>query len=789
MKNVKIYLPALFFISSALLALEISLMRVLRIEGFGNFTTTAIALAMTGFGAGGTIVFLFKRRFSGKEHILSMYSAVLVIFFIGLGYYISKQVTFDPLRIVWDKNQLLRLLFRYFLYAIPFISGSVFIVLAFLIKRAGRVYFFNLSGSGFGIAVILAALYFIPSDRIFIVPLICAFLTALLLYIGLNPGFKHVIISLILICAGFYLFSQGRIHILPYKGIKLALNLPDARIVQRKLSPFGTLEVVKSSKIRKAPGLSLAYEGPVPKQLGLFLDGDSLSVIERRNGDETIDYLRYQTQAAVYELHQDPDVFIVGLGGGTSALRAYLHGARSLTIAEENPHLKQLIVKSMTTYNKNFFSQPNVSVVISSGREQLRKVKTSYDIIEISETDSSVSSIGGIYSSDINYASTTQAFREYLAHLQTHGTLSVTLLLRYPPRNLPKLINIAHHALRKSSSDPLKCMIVLRSWASGTVLIKTIPFTQKEIEKIKAFCKRMFFDLVYYPGIHEKETNQYNILEEAIYYKITLKILQDDRSFIKNYPFNIRHTTDDRPYFSHFFKIRKLSFLFREMGRKWIFVVEGGYLVLFSTFVLIIILSFILIIIPHFFTGARLGKESIRIISYFSLIAVAYMFIEIVLIKKFLRLLENPIYSSSVIISALLIFSSAGSLIFDLRLWRKPRIAVYAMLFLTIYAPLIFIILDILYLYLRTAPLVIKLTISTALLAPLGTIMGIPFPAAIDRLRKRREGAVPWAWSINSYFSVIASTGAVLLSSNIGLLSTCAVAALCYFGAALLYKE
>ena len=120
------YLPALFFTSSSLLALEISLMSVLRVEGFGNFTFSAIALALTGFGAGGTLVFLLKKYFLKKELSVSLFAPAVFLFTLGLGYYISGYISFDPLRLVWDINQLLYLLLRFFIYTIPFIAGSTF---------------------------------------------------------------------------------------------------------------------------------------------------------------------------------------------------------------------------------------------------------------------------------------------------------------------------------------------------------------------------------------------------------------------------------------------------------------------------------------------------------------------------------------------------------------------------------------------------------------------------------------------------------------------------------------
>jgi len=783
LKNIeKMHSLSLFFLSASLLALEISLMRILRVEGFGNFTSTAIALAMTGFGAGGTAVFILKNRINGREHVLSFHAAVFLVFFLGLGSWISMQVPFDALRILWDRNQLLRLLLRFFIYTIPFISGSAFIVLAFLLQRAGKAYFYNLTGSGFGVVAILASLYLLPPDRILLIPLILASLGALILGVSIRPGRAGVILAVLLLPAGFLIYSQSSIRMLPYKGLKLALNFPDARIIERDLSPYGTLEVVESDMIRNAPGLSLSYEGELPPQLGLFLDGDSLSAISVPGEKGSIEHLHYQTQAAVYTLHQHPDVFLIGLGGGNAVLRAFFHGARSITAAEENPRLVDLISEKSQILTGGtavqVFAQSARGVLSATGRE--------YDIIEFSETDSTVSSIGGIYSSDLNYTLTIQAFTEYLHCLKEMGTFSATVLLRYPPRSLLRLMNLSKEALEALSADPDRCMIVIRSWASGTVLLKAAPFTAQEIETVKGFCKDMRFDLVYYPGIEVGEANRYNILKEEHYYEGAMRILGSVNDFVKRYPFNIGVSTDEKPYFSFFFRIAKFPYLLRLMGGRWILVVEGGELVLFSTFILTILLSFILIIIPQLLTGSRLHG---RILIYFSLIAIAFMAVEIVLIGKFLRFLESPLYAGSAIIASLLIFSGIGSLLMDKFFRNQRSTALVALSFLACYLPLLLLTLNALGRSIISLPLGIKLTISLLLIAPAGIAMGIPFPSAIQGLRSERKSTIPWAWSVNSYFSVIASTGAVLASAGTGLFLTGLAAALCYLLAAAFFPE
>ena len=67
--------------------------------------------------------------------------------------------------------------------------------------------------------------------------------------------------------------------------------------------------------------------------------------------------------------------------------------------------------------------------------------------------------------------------------------------------------------------------------------------------------------------------------------------------------------------------------------------------------------------------------------------------------------------------------------------------------------------------------------------------MGVPFPPGIAELKNTHDHSIPWAWSINGYFSVIASTGAVLISANIGLVLTGVAAAAGYLCALFVLPE
>lgn len=789
MKNEKSYEISLFLISSALLSLEIAMMRVLRIEGFGNFTFSAIALALTGFGAGGTIVFLLRPRFRGRERLVCSISSVVFIITLGFGFWISKEITFDPLRIAWDVTQLYRLLLRYFIYAVPFISGSIFVVISFTVLRPGRAYFFNLTGSGLGVVAILLCFYVIDSRTIFILPMLFASTCFLLLLIGLGLPFPSLILMISLIAAGFGFFFTGYINILPYKGIMLALNFPDARIDARRISPFGTLEVVKSSMIRTASGLSLTFSGALPDQMGLFLDGDQISSIDRIEGPHSLQYLRYQPQSAVYVLHTHPRVFQIGLGGGSAAARAVQHSAKKIVIAEQNPHLINLLAHTYAHYNGGLMHTSGLDVVRTGARNHLGSTDSRWEVIEISEPDGRAASVGGIYATDADYTLTVEAFEEFVTCLSERGTLSVTIFLKYPPRKLLKLVTIAKTALEKLDLDPEKNIVVLRGWASGTVLVKKHPFTEEDIEKIQSFCTARMFDLVYYDGMHPDEANQYNVVKDAYYSVSVQEIFSNFDRFSREYPFNIRPNTDNRPFFGYFFRIRKILQLYQQAGHQWVLAIEGGYLILFSTFVVTVFVAFVLILAPLPLAGKRIRGGTLKILLYFCFIALSYMCVEIVIINKYTRYLANPIYSSSVTIATLVVSSGFGSRVSDrLSRWNRKTL-MYPVFFIVVYLTVMLLVVDRLYQSFDNVSLLPMILFSMLLLAPLGFAMGFPFPLAMTTLRRRGDDSVPWAWSINSYFSVIASTGAMIIASNAGFLWTGLSAVLLYAGSLFVFPD
>jgi hypothetical protein len=80
-------------------------------------------------------------------------------------------------------------------------------------------------------------------------------------------------------------------------------------------------------------------------------------------------------------------------------------------------------------------------------------------------------------------------------------------------------------------------------------------------------------------------------------------------------------------------------------------------------------------------------------------------------------------------------------------------------------------------------PLALKMAITTLMIAPLGFVMGMPFPTALQRLEEWHAPSVRWAWSLNAASSVLGSVGALVCSIYLGLIQTLIIGGMFYLAA------
>ena len=568
-----------------------------------------------------------------------------------------------------------------------------------------------------------------------------------------------------------------------YKDLSQAKRLQGVKSEKEIFGPLGLVTVVSSPAYHYLPDLSLNCPHPLPHQMGLFWDGNTVGAINRLSGTPgELDFMGCRTASLAYALLSMPRVFVLGAGSGTEILNARHHGAKNVTAAEMNGDIARLMKGSLADESGGVYSLENVKIHVEEGRGFLQRTRERYDLIQVALLESMGTAAAGVYALNENYLFTGEAFRLYLDRLEPGGILSFSRWIENPPRGGIKLLATAVEVLdAQGGQDAAGSLVMIRSWQTVTILVKKGAFQKAEIEAVKAFCRTRLFDLCYYPGIRQEETNRFNLVEPDYFYLAARALLsgQGDR-FFRDYPFDIRPARDDSPFFSHTFRPGMLKYYLGEGGRLYVPYMDWGYILVWVSLVLLTVVSFVFILLPLPFPGPSTATGRIPCFIYFGSLGLAYMFIEMSFLQQFIRYLFDPVFSALVVIGSFLAYSGIGSAIAG-RLREVNRGHVGAAVALIIFSAAVFLISDpVLGNKIPLLPLWARCALCSLLIAPLAVPMGIPFPYGLHILGKRAPGLLPWAWGVNGFFSVIGAVGTVLVAISLGF-QTVVIAALLFY--------
>ena len=792
-------LVAVALLSSAVVAYEILLMRLFSIVQWHHFAYMIISLALLGYGASGTFIALARRWLLARFAIVFAIAAAIFGVSAPASFWLAQRIPFNPLEIVWDAFQPIYLVGVYTVLAIPFFAAATAIGLAFSgnTDRAGRIYRYDLLGAGAGALGIVAVMFLLPAE--WCLKLIGA--TGLIAGAVASARRRRLAVALTgaaMVLAAAWPTDSLAPRISPYKGLAQALQVPEARIIDRRFSPLGVLTVVASPRVplRHAPGLSLLAEAPIPPQLGVFIDGDSMTAITRFEGDrEAIAYLDFQSAALPYHLLDRPKVLVVGAGGGSDVLRAHYHGARAIDAIELNPQMIDLVRRDHGAFAGHLFDRPEVRLHRAEARGFVATTEDRFDLIEIALLDSFSASSAGLYALSESTLYTVEAFQAYLAALAPGGILAITRWLKLPPRDSLKLFLTALVALERSGvDDPGRRLALIRSWDTATLLIKNTAVTATEVGAIRAFATARGFDLAYYPGIVAADANRHNVWPEPDLYHGAQALVGPARTaFLDDYKFDLEPATDDRPYFFHFLKWRVVPELLAIGPAGGVPLIEWGYVIVVATLAQAAVVGIVLVLLPLTVLRrgvARPGRWPLgRVAVYFLALGLAFLFIEIAFMQRFVLFLAHPLYAIAVVLAAFLVFAGFGSG-FAARLAAAPlpvRPITLAVAGIALFAGLYIAILPVLFDWLAPLAEPARVIAAVALIAPLGFCMGLPFPLGLSSLGADAAELVPWAWGINGCASVLSAVLASVLAVHFGFTVVVALAVGLYLLAAITF--
>jgi spermidine synthase len=772
---------AVALVSGAALAYEILLMRLFSIIQWHHFAYMVISLALLGYGVSGVFLALLRDWLSDRFEWLFPSAILLFGIAVPCCFWLAQLLPFNPAELFWAPSQLLYLFVLYLLLALPFFlaASAVGLALYRFREQVASLYASDLLGAGLGSLMVLCLLFWLTPERALVVLALIATASVIPLYltpmsqnrIGLTACLGTMAVLLLMPA------SRQQLNISPYKELHQMLRIPGTRIIDRFSSPIATIDVAESTitPLRHAPGLSLNADVQLPEQLAVFSDADNMSALTRFDGDaKTIGYLDQTTSALPFHLNKPEHLLILGAGTGTDLLQARLFGVNAIDAVELNGQLIRYINEKQNGFSGNIFSGDGINVHIGEARGFVASSKQHFDMIQIALLDAFGASSAGLYALNENYLYTVEALQDYLQHLNPQGFLAITRWVKMPPRDTLKLFATAVKALESNGNlYPERQLILIRGWQTSTLLVKNGEVSQNEIDSLKRFCEERSFDIDYYPGVTEAETNRFNILTASYYYQGALALMSSNRlAYMDRYKFDIRPATDNQPYFFKFFRWSTLPEIASLYGKGGISLLESGYILLVVGALQAVLASALFIGLPLWFGKDKLGfnphsMTSWRLLGFFFCLGLAFLFIEIAFIQKFILFLHHPVYSVATVLSTFLISAGIGSNASRFFL-QKPKghwypiagIAVLSLLYL-------FFLRDLTAILLHQSSW-LNFLVSIVLTAPLGFFMGMPFPLGLKRANDFNPYLMPWAWGVNGFASVISAMLATLIAIHWG---------------------
>ena len=767
-------LPAVFLSAMGGLAFEVLLTRIFSVSLWYHFAFMIISVAMLGLAASGTVLSLSSRlQDSGK---MGLYTFCLGIS-MPVSYLLTNLIPFDPVRLAWEKAEILYLGLYYVLLALPFFFAGLVIATAFTTAsgKSGLVYGADLLGAGLGsLGVLILMGMTSPERAVFILS------TAVLAASFPLCGKRLRAACVLFMAANFVLIllqpDFTRLRISPYKELPTALRYPGAEMIHTYHTPFSRIDTFRSPAVRFAPGLSLSWLDPLPEQIGFAVDGGNISAVTGVADRDALEFLSRLPAALPYETGRRDSVMVLDPGGGLQILLARHYGTRRIMGVETNPWLADIMRKNFGAFSGNIFGG---NIRTGLGRSWLAVHDGTFDMIDISLQGADPAGSFGIAE---DYRYTVEAFREYIRHLKSDGVLSINLFIIPPPRYELRLLATLATAMESMGIRHVdRHIAVVRSWGTITILAKKSPLTGDETASVRKFARERWFDLVHLPGIKAEETGIYIKVPSLGYFRALQDVLSPERrgKFMQEYIFDVTPVYDESPFYHYFLKFSEIREVYRVMGGKWQFFLEEGYIVP-ALLLQAAALSALLVLLPAV-AIKRKEKDNRgggKILPYFAFLGMGYMLVEIPFIQKMILPLENPSYAVAAVLAAILLSSGAGSLASSrFPVLRNPATIAFTSLLIVAYGFLMPAISSVLAHY---RPPVSFLFVFLTFF-PVGFLMGIPFPTGLKALGESNPRLIPWAWAINGCFSVLGPLCAILLAMVVGFRNVLLLGALFYF--------
>jgi hypothetical protein len=476
-------------------------------------------------------------------------------------------------------------------------------------------------------------------------------------------------------------------------------------------------------------------------------------------------------------------VLIIGPGGGYDILLAKLAGAADVTAVEING-AAVAAVRHFGVYDGHIYDLPGVHTIVGDGRNVVRRSHDRYDLIVLNLVYSQAAEAVSHALAE-NYVFTTEAFRDYIAHLTPRGYLAVT----------------GHQALEALRAFTTGIAALQAAGVPQTTALKQVAVLMTETEDPQARPSimllkksRMIQRDVTLLARSSGTLNLRPLYVPYLYLSLFRPLVEGSQTltqYLAGSDYALTPTSDNQPFFFNFNlglpeAVVQALILAALLSAT---IVALGWLGRHAAYTRQRSASRT---VTSPMGGASRGQATRQrarfwpLVIYFALIGMGFMLAEVSLIQRFILLLGQPVLALVVVLTSLLLGAGLGSMasarIVNGQPARLLGVAAVIAVLLTADLALLPGVMG----ALVPLDLVARLVATSAILLPLGFFLGIPFPSGIALAQ--RDGAprdVAVLWAVNAATSVLGSTLAVATAIAAGFTIVLWLAALCYVGAGL----
>lgn len=514
----------------------------------------------------------------------------------------------------------------------------------------------------------------------------------------------------------------------------------------------------------------------------IYTDGDVPTQMEPWDGKLETARREYASFIGSYPyrlLGRAPSrVLAVGSGGGLDVLLARAYGAPAVDAVEINPSIPRVVSdpRFAGTYAR-IYREPGVRLIVDEGRSFLQR-SGKYDVIYFACAKTATTQTGGVALLDNNLY-TVEAFRDYWGHLTDDG---MAALVVQEPFLVDRLLITAWQALKSAGvADPGAHLLTARVPDARMGLgpyryilaVRRAPWQKPELPRIREATLSNYLQPLYVPLVHPAGAAGAPLdpqapisrIREALEAQYPVPVAPGS-SETQNA--NLRPVTDDSPFYV-------------DIARGINPTVSG--LVWAAGVAVAVIIGVVLLI------GWRAVRREQTLrpgavgcaVLYFAMLGAGFILVELALMQRFVLLLGFPTRALSVSLFSLLISSALGAA------WAQRGSAAAAGARLVRVLPVLVVALGVYYLGLAGvlerflgAPLAVRVVVTALLMAPMGFMMGMPFPTALRSLSPGLQSLIPAFWSVNGVATIGASVLTMVLAKFVGYGGALLAGAACY---------